>query len=728
MEDFRLLAVRPLQGCHHRFLKNLTAGHIYRFNNSVKFLNEHREEAKLNQEIFYIDNLIDLSPNFYSIKSADQLPLKINISAIAGRNGAGKSTLIELMFAAIYMLSVDNNILQPNLDSLAKRTVQLRADLRDLRIQQLLLNLGRSDILPYLISIIDDEREFVFEDVKMQMRDYIEKEESLARREKDLKAELASNVKKVKGIKLFHRQLKVEVYYQLGEVTYQLSINGASNKTGHIVLRSMKDGENVGTVLKISHLQKEELSKYFFYTIAVNYSHYALNANVMGDWINSLFHKNDGYTTPLVINPMRNVGNFDINKETVFAKYRLLSNALTEHFYSHSAVRVTDYQDIHKVRFTLNISKLNEIRSSISNTVNQFSGATREANMLIALFSRYFTGFDIASALFEDFFLKKELLNYIVDKVDRISELYPGFEDGYQFGIDAPTLRTEAFLDKLVADRTHVTNKLHQAVYFVKFILERKNSPLFRWDGQYPNLEDVIFEYTLEELITYTGLSKATEISRYIPPSIFNIDFILINRYSKSTSVFERLSSGEQQLIHTIQSVIYHLNNIQSVHSGGSERTKYNAVSVIYDEIELYFHPEYQRRFIKELTMALGRIHLKGLSRITAINILFLTHSPFILSDILSENTMLMEVTKRGKSITVRRPEQTFAANIHDLLADSFFLEGTLMGKFAEGKINDLIDRMKENKELSIEDIQLLKLIGDPYLRSNLLEFSNRSL
>lgn len=69
----------------------------------------------------------------------------------------------------------------------------------------------------------------------------------------------------------------------------------------------------------------------FFYTIAVNYSLYAYNSNDIkseGDWLPGLFHKNDGYQTPLVLNPFRKDGNIDINNENHLVKARLIANLL----------------------------------------------------------------------------------------------------------------------------------------------------------------------------------------------------------------------------------------------------------------------------------------------------------------------------------------------------------------------------------------------------------------
>ena len=59
-----------------------------------------------------------------------------------------------------------------------------------------------------------------------------------------------------------------------------------------------------------------------FYSILINYSHHGLNSLHVGNWINSLFHKNDGYQTPIVLNPMRTEGKIDINKLTYLSIFK----------------------------------------------------------------------------------------------------------------------------------------------------------------------------------------------------------------------------------------------------------------------------------------------------------------------------------------------------------------------------------------------------------------------
>lgn len=728
--NFKLLAIRPLNGCSQRFLKNLTEEHIYKFYSSASFFNRNKEEVRAEDEVVFINHLSKMPGDFFSIQSADNESMSVNISAVAGRNGAGKSTLIELLFAAIYAFSVTENILEPNIDSLDSdgklRDMELsvtKSKLQNLRkTKSAFLKDIAKDISPRSLSKS-------FESIKDKFSDYIKQEQHIISRIQFLKDEIKDIQIKKTAIDEFCGQLKIELYYQLGKLNYCLSVN-APNTINRIEVREIGSTDMPASRLLDSgsrkDLDNDFLAKQFFYTIAVNYSHYALNANYLGEWINSLFHKNDAYRTPIVINPMRINGNFDINDEISFAKYRLLSNSLTEFHYSRKKVKITDHQYIYKVRFTLNIQKIEKLRKGISSTEGKLSGDLRSVNLITDLFARYYPGFEMGNFLNVNFPLKKELSDYIINKVDRIAELYPGFENGYRFGPEEPMLLSYQFLDKIVEDRTHVTYKLRQAVNFIKSKLEGKDKGRFYFDDNtLQKMEKVEFTYSLSQLLDYVSLENIPDVIGHLPPSIFRIDFILKNEKSKSTSSFNKLSSGEQQLIHALQSVIYHINNIQSAHHGKKERVKYQVVNIIYDEIELYFHPDYQRRFILELRKNLQHLHLKGTSRISALNILFLTHSPFILSDIPKENIMLLETdTKSGKSVTKDLNSETFAANIHTLLANGFFLQGTLMGRFAEEKLNNLIRKInKKDGRPTEDDRKLVAMIGDSYLRMGFDDF-----
>ena len=241
------------------------------------------------------------------------------------------------------------------------------------------------------------------------------------------------------------------------------------------------------------------------------------------------------------------------------------------------------------------------------------------------------------------------------------------------------------FLKKLKEDTSHVTTKLKQAL---NFLIHNNNS-------NFKKFEELIIEgneyvdFTLYELLEWMDNPDFFEIINHIPPSIFDIEFILKD-FSKenSLSTFNDLSSGEQQLIHATQSIVYHLNNLQSVNYSIIDRVKYKSINVVFDEIELYFHPEYQRKFINELLRSLEKIYLGNVKGLESINIQFLTHSPFILSDIPTSNILKLE---NGNKELFEDYEKTFGANIHEQLTQSFFLESTT-GEFALKKITKIVE------------------------------------
>ena len=104
---------------------------------------------------------------------------------------------------------------------------------------------------------------------------------------------------------------------------------------------------------------------------------------------------------------------------------------------------------------------------------------------------------------------------------------------------------------------------------------------------------------------------------------------------------------------------------------------------------------------------------------------MFLTHSPFILSDIPIQNTALLTIDKKsGKSKLVKKKKQSFGANIHDLLSDNFFLTDTLIGNLADRRIMQLITKIKSGK-VTKDDKLMLKLIGDTFLKTSIEHYKN---
>lgn len=204
---------------------------------------------------------------------------------------------------------------------------------------------------------------------------------------------------------------------------------------------------------------------------------------------------------------------------------------------------------------------------------------------------------------------------------------------------------------------------------------------------------------------------------------MFDVEILLRPIGGEKKIEFNKLSSGEKQMIYSVSSIIYHLINLNSV-SNTKKRIAYKYVNIVLEEIELYFHPEMQRTYINYILESIKRIELK---RIKGINFCFVTHSPFILSDIPDSNILFLTETGMPYQATV--PIKTFAGNIHDLLAHSFFLSKGVMGEFAKNTVQNIIDNLNSDfkgeprkllsKKMIFEEIQI---IGEPFLKEKLLE------
>ncbi len=125
--------------------------------------------------------------------------------------------------------------------------------------------------------------------------------------------------------------------------------------------------------------------------------------------------------------------------------------------------------------------------------------------------------------------------------------------------------------------------------------------------------------------------------------------------------------------------------------------------------------------------MLLFRLFINSFSKFTIpIQFIISTHSPFMLSDIPQKNIIFLDKDEQGNCKVVdglKDKKQTFGANIHTLLSDSFFMEDGLMGEFAKGKIDEVIDYLN-NKDTKIKDDeqaqQLIDIIGEPIVKNQL--------
>lgn len=597
--------------------------------------------------------------------------------------------------------------------------------------------------------------------------------------------------------------------------------------------------------------KKGEINKdNFFYSIISNYSLYAYNCNDYDkSWFANLFHKNDSYQMPIVITPMRDRGNIDINAENYLAKLRLLS--IFTQAENSLGRKISDKKYTEGIVMSLNCS------SKLINYINQkfYIDNSRHTPFKTKIYElafinkknvnmndfdpeiRFWTRFDkkfwtkyrylinhansIAQELLDDDTNNGEIYNYInllqenleqinLNSRTKVKESIETLKEHCQFlnAIQFQRLmiiiyvcelwdkkkifsKRALFLAFSKLDKEHecTESKVQAYLYVIyktitifetyypynkmldfdlkEFVLfdgeYKKNTSIFnRLDECFDKLFDdngkikvnyksLKLRQTLNFLtvknldMEYRSLSKKSAIfgmsyhftfdklhwiiEKYrnkvddenlslLPPPIF-LTQILVQEDS-STFLLSNMSSGELQMLYSVGALIYHLRNLDYKVSN-DDFIKYNYVSIILEEVEQYFHPEYQQDYVHTLLTYIANACFKN---IKGINIVLVTHSPFVLSDIPKQNVLFL---KEGIP-TYSMQQNTFGANIHSMLKNGFFLNGLPIGGFAKEKINELTKTLHngkdvvDNKGKDKDILKIINLIGEPVVKSQLLK------
>lgn len=761
---FKLIAIRPLKGCCKSVCKCLKIDKMYYFCNDY-YITENG--------ICLRDEYVKPLPNdFFSLGTSSTL--QINISAVVGMNGDGKSTLIELAMRLI------NNC--------AKH---------------------------YRLT------------------------------DKD-------NLLRIDGV-------KAELYYLLDDAVYCIRETEENNYASLLKYADMSDSDVRQWNKLMTPVKHVSRMNELFYTIVSNYSHYAYNIkDFRAEWNNSiqskeesekcwlhyLFHKNDGYRTPMTIHPYRVEGNIDINREIELTMQRLMALYIQEPNprENDSSFRRIGDKNAEILQLTdLGYSKLQEVtivqyfkdnksHAELSKTINQIEEAIKKYDDMVVenLHDNTLEVIEICLDLltgekelsykkFLDEFYKwignrrsvyssksdlRQLLNalmkyvnnvnnslpyhrfakkykrydklnirqltrirllydvmkswnfsmsiimkeyekmtdiercqhYIIYKTINICAVYPEYRDyidkkdsGWNNpGLVLNTSTIAEVVEQIKKDTTHVTLKLRQCLNFIdRRQKEDRNA--------FEILSDVNLQHKFGNdfrdclLVRFDNLKSYYKKDPFpldlLPPPIYKTDILYQSEGDENIYIpYKYLSSGEKQLLNNFGALIYHLRNLDSVTD--NER-RYENINVLFEEIELYFHPEYQRMVVK---MLVEKLYAMDFHHIKRINVTFVTHSPFILSDIPLCNVLFL---KEGKPATEKMQENTFGANIHGMLRNGFFLPSLPIGEFAHDKINGLFERFngykldsrsRKQKEWFYSSIMR---IGEPYLREQLMKLYN---
>lgn len=261
------------------------------------------------------------------------------------------------------------------------------------------------------------------------------------------------------------------------------------------------------------------------------------------------------------------------------------------------------------------------------------------------------------------------------------------------------------FIDEAEADNDHDTRNFDwsdKAIY----LEQEKAIELLYLQNEFLNKVENYYRTTSEKIVDL-NFSKFSRIK----------DFINFQPSERS------LSSGENALLNLFA-------RFHEVLDKDFSKLNFNGVNplnfVLLDEADLGFHPKWKKQFVKSI-LYFFEIYFKVLK--TNAQIIFTTHDPLTLSDILNYNVVYLD--KSNDSVFLNgelKPTNSFGANISDLLADSFFVGDGLIGEHAKNKIQELIDFLNDEKTTaqihwmkdSMDARKLIDCIGEPFLRDKL--------
>lgn len=318
------------------------------------------------------------------------------------------------------------------------------------------------------------------------------------------------------------------------------------------------------------------------------------------------------------------------------------------------------------------------------NSTNRTSDVAFLNNLYIAVFLNFITAYREYSSI-------KNLIDNITLNNDKTIKDFVK-----NFFTNIPNIKHEGHNIIDFSNKSLIANQFFN---YVEDLLDKKSFSVEALSRK-PN-------YTIKFEIKQNALEELTKfLSLYIQLKGLT-EFLNFN--------WRNLSSGEQSFFSLI-SRFYHLKHHQIQH----EDLKKNMVIMI-DEGDIYFHPDWQKKFFK-----LVIDYLSKLFQDHNLQIIFTANTPFLTSDLPKSNIIFIEKMP-DNSIVVHGLEnnrkETFGGNIHTLFADSFYMKGALIGDFSKDKINNIIDYLK-NKDSQNKDYykKVIDIIGEPILKRKLQE------
>ena len=372
----------------------------------------------------------------------------------------------------------------------------------------------------------------------------------------------------------------------------------------------------------------------------------------------NFFEKKYSYEEAEQGNYKINTGVEEGNKATIY-----------EYFINKKNIQSELYQDANIV---IEIPELDFYIDKIKNSfktikeIKLFNKLKEEKikDVIIKNYSNYLFSYKIWKIIENNSFQVDEILDIIKSEKIKLEEIK----------------NTEQILEKLLEEIKEyenvkdLSNKIHEIFLLLNDVqvselnFKRKTNVLKRYEIKGTNSRIKKFLEKYDEIVNYPWTNKRLYLSEF--EKILNI-------------TEEGMSDGERVRVNIFSTIHRFLGE-----NGELKNKKY--VTLLFDEVEMFLHPEWSRTFLDDLLLELKDYSEKQ------FKIIFASHSPFLLSDICSEGVIYLE--KKARETVVKEVEiKNFGANIFDLFKNTMFLESTF-GKLATEKIKWVVTEIDKTK------------------------------
>ena len=768
--DFKLIAVRVLPGCVQHIRKCLVENHFYYLNNDYRI----SEDGKLITR--RSSNIAPLSASFFSLSEKQSKGVRLNFSAIVGMNGDGKSSLVELIIRILNNTSIIHEIgeketffwiqgvkaeLYYHLDGIFYRLVTTEDDARIYRYVET-GNVYKQDCIVgkemlkklFFYTIVSNYSLYAYNSLDIpnewESKDNNQKDEEYCwlhhvfHKNDGYQTPLSLHPYRNYGNIDMNREKFLSMQRLLSLMVHPNPANPHSNpfRTLNDKKAELLELEDIG----YSKLQNSTIIDFFLKHRDTNLLQEDIayleeqDSKEKNMWTSNAIHLLSQIYQRFINHPNNNKL-FCLALEYA-QKNDLLSKNSDVHQLIKSLTRIEERENLDDFG-NLNEKILKELKKFQSFNLCQIQRlelidavCDYWKQMGLELKNGKKIKLEVTPELifkpYGDMTNEEKCKHYIIYKTIAIFETYSTFgypclayETGPLFSgsmKDKKNGRYGRYTNKLGEAfgklqnewnyKSHITLKLRQAF---NYITNGGSAKIYNdkkiWEdnasGKYINLNKISDKYG----------TKLLDMEN-LPPAIYKWQIYFRRESDSSLIPFDTLSSGEKQRYFSVGAIIYHLLNIDSI---GSGKIHYQAVNLMLEEIELYFHPEWQRSFTCNLMEIIGQLTFK---QIRSINVLYVTHSPYILSDIPKTNVLFLKNGEADYSMQ----ENTFGANINGLLKNGFFLPSLPMGEFAHQKINYLFALLHSGdfKASELEKIrQDIQLVGEPVIRQQLMMLYN---